>query len=410
VSVTRSLSALIAAACVGIGLAARASDWPQWRGPTGLSYCDETDLPLTWGGKNNENIVWKVDLPKSNNPYSSPIVWRGKVFITITRDKPVEHHVICYQASDGKLLWDTPVEPGPWILTDLRGGYGAPTPCTDGERVYAVFGSAVIAALDFNGKLVWRKPLARYDFDVAMGSSPILYKDTVILLCDQTKRNSSLIAYDGRTGQVKWEEMRPTVGFAHCTPILAKVNGADQMIIGASNALQGVDPTSGKLIWWCANSGDTSSPAFGAGITYCDSGRGNAGVAVDPTGKGDVTATHLKWKSPIIPEGLSSPIIVGDLLYRLHSPDVLRCFKAATGEQVYSQKLPGIDTRVSPIATPDGRLYFAGPGKSYVIKAGPQFEVLATSDLGDGNPASAAISNGRICLKGNRALYCIGKK
>ena len=111
-----------------------AADWPQFRGPTGLGYTDEKNLPLTWNAKTGENIVWKSPLPKSDNPYSSPIVWGDRVFVTCVVNNPLEHHVLCFQRADGKQLWDTTLPPGPWLLKDLRGGYGAPTPCTDGDR------------------------------------------------------------------------------------------------------------------------------------------------------------------------------------------------------------------------------------------------------------------------------------
>src|SRR5215204_1764875 len=166
---------------------ARAADWPQFRGPTGLGYTEESNLPLTWNAKTGEGIAWHTALPKSNNAWSSPIVSRDRVFVTSAQNEPVAHHVLCFDARDGRQLWDTEVPPGPWILKDLRGGYGAPTPCTDGKNVFVVFGSAVIAALDFDGKVVWRKNLEKYNFDVALGTSPVLYKDTVILDCDQTK-------------------------------------------------------------------------------------------------------------------------------------------------------------------------------------------------------------------------------
>ena len=388
-----------------------AGDWPQWRGPTTLGYTDEKGLPVRWDGKTGENVLWKAEIPKCHNPFSSPIVSNGRVFVMWSLAQPPEHHLTCYDKADGKKLWDTVVPPGKFILTDLRGGYGAPTPCADGERVYVVFGSAVVAALDFGGKLLWRKELQKINFDVAMGSSPVLFKDTVVYLADQNLKTSSLIAFDTKTGEVKWEALRPDVGFAHTTPALVAIKGQPQFIIGASNAIQGVDPASGKVLWWCKNNGDTSSPAFGGGLVYNDSGRGsgNLGVAVDPTGAGDVTATHLKWKSDAIRNDLGSPIIVGEYLYRLASKN-LQCIKLATGDIVYGEPLEGLHTWVSPIATPEGNVYYATAGRSYVIKAGPKLEVLAKNDLGDQHFSMPAVSDGRIYLRGTRSLFCVGAK
>src|SRR5690242_15116995 len=139
-----------------IATAAFAADWPQFRGPTGLGYTEERDLPLTWNSKIGENIVWRAPLPKSDNAYSSPIVVGQRVLVTCVTNQPVTHTVLCFAASDGKPLWQASIEPGPLILKDLRGGYGAPTPCSDRSRVFVVFGSAVIAALEMDGKVAWR--------------------------------------------------------------------------------------------------------------------------------------------------------------------------------------------------------------------------------------------------------------
>ncbi len=391
-------------------LAAFASDWPQWRGPTENGISTEKDLPLSWGGKDNANVLWKIELPKSQNPFSSPIVSRGKVFIASALDNPLEHRVVCLDAKDGSKLWDTPVQPGPWKLGDLRGGYNAPTPAADGERVYAVFGSAVVAALDYDGKLLWRSPLKVVNFDVAMGMSPIVYDDTVLLLCERIS-NSSLIAFDGKTGDVKWEAKRPNSTFAHTTPLLTKVNGKPMLIVGVSNALQGVDPADGKILWSCPFRGDVPTPVHGDTTVYCDGGRGGtAGIAVDPTGTGDVAKTHLKWKTEPLGEGFGSALIIGDLLYRLMNSGSFRCLKLATGEQVYAQKLPGVCGRCSPVAAADGRIYCASGGKSYVVQAGPEFKILGTGDLGDPNDASPAVADGKLFLRGRKFLFCIGTK
>ena len=402
----------IAAACVAaLALAAncRAENWPQFRGPTGLGYTTEKNLPLIWNVKSGENIRWKTPLPKSDNAYSSPIVWGDRVFVTSAVNSPIEHHVLCFQVSDGKLLWDTSVPPGPWLLKDLRGGYGAPTPATDGKSVFVVFGSAVIASLDFDGKIIWRKELEKFAFDVALGSSPVLHGDTVILDCDQTGKTSSFIGLDKATGTIKWEEKRPQANFAHSTPVLANVKGKAQLLVSASGAVQGLDPANGKILWWCAAPGDASSPAFNGSLVFADSGRGGRAVCVDPSGAGDVTKSHLKWTFPQIPEGLSSAIIVGDFVLRTHNPETLRCLRLSTGDAVFNERLAGVSTWASPFATPDGKVFFASAGKSYVVQAGEKLEVLATNDLGEENRASAAVSAGKIFLRGNKNLYCIGQ-
>jgi outer membrane protein assembly factor BamB len=175
--------------------------------------------------------------------------------------------------------------------------------------------------------------------------------------------------------------------------------------------LQGLDPSDGKVIWWASNPGDVPTPVYGKGLVYCESGRGGPGIAVEPTGEGDVTKSLVKWKTNPVPEGYSSPVISGDYVYRVHQPGILKCWSLDSGAVAYSERLPnGVDHSASPLVTPEGRIYFASGGKSAVIAPGPKFEVLATSDLGDPGRASAAVAGGRIYIKGGKNLYCIGKK
>jgi outer membrane protein assembly factor BamB len=407
--------------------AAAGDNWPGFRGPTGLGYTDERDLPLTWGGPEKKNVLWSA--PLIGQGHASPIVWDDYVVVCTAlwppsvreREKFIpEHHVACYRATDGKLLWDTSVPPGPWLRTDFRsgpgGGYAAPTPATDGKLIYCAFGSSVLSALDFQGKVVWRKEIIPYTFDVTLGSSPILYQDTVILLCAMAQSSDSrVLALEKSTGNVKWEHKLPGVGFGHSTPVIVVVNGKPQMLVLASgmnvtdNALQSLDPTDGRLIWWCRGAGDAASPAYASGLVYFDSGRGGLGTAVDASGTGDVSRTHIRWTVNLPSEGLSSPIVIGSQVYRLHAPGILRSWDLHTGKLIYTERLAGISTTwASPVADPDGRLFFANAGKSYVIQSGPSFRILAVNDLNDANHASPAVANGRMYFVGLKNLYCVG--
>jgi hypothetical protein len=176
----------------------------------------------------------------------------------------------------------------------------------------------------------------------------------------------------------------------------------------AEEALQSFDPENGQRIWWCRGSGDAASPAYGAGIVYCDSGRGASGVAVDPTGRGDVSKSHVRWTSQAMSEGLASPVIVGEHVYRLLTPGVLKCWEVTSGRHVYVERLAGLSTTwASPIVDPKGRIFFANAGKSCVIQAGPKFKLLAANDLGDSNHASPAAAAGSMVLIGMKNVYCI---
>ena len=217
-------------------------------------------------------------------------------------------------------------------------------------------------------------------------------------------------ALDKKTGKVKWEQMvkqRNTMS----TPAILKIDGKNQLIHYAGG-IQGIDPDNGSILWSCKAPTSQSSPVFGAGLLYADHGRGGqAGAAVDPTGKGDVSKTHVKWQTRVEGMAGSSAIIVGDQIYRGSGQDFLRPWSLVSGELVQEEKTPRITPSASPIACPDGRIYFASPSKSYVIKAGAKFEVLAVNDLFDGpDYPTPAVSNGRIYIRGKSYLWCIGKK
>ena len=428
-------SALLLAAAAALVLVsgqaalAQADNWPQFRGPTGMGITADKNLPVEWGGPDSKNVLWKA--PLKGNGHASPVVW-GDSVIVCTADWPAsvaekqrgdvfpEQHVACYQASDGKVLWDTVVPPGPWKRNDFRsgpsGGYAVPTPATDGKLIYVAFGSATIAAVDFQGKIVWRQDILPFTFDVTVAPSPVLYQDTVLLWCAMAKKpDSKVIAFDKADGKVKWTAPLPDTTFGHSTPLLAQIAGKMQLLgMGAGmgtapNALQSLDPATGKVLWWCKGSGDVTTPVYANGLVYFDGGRGGIGTIVDPTGSGDVSATHIKATVNVGGQAFNSPAVVDKYIYRLEDSKTLKCWDMTTGKPVYQEKLEGISTTwASPVVDPLGRIYYASAGKSYVVQGGPEFKVLGTGDLGDSNHASPAVSNGRIFLVGLKNIYCVG--
>ncbi len=415
---------------VAAGDVSQAGNWPGWRGPTGMGYCDETDLPLRWDGKSKDNLLWKMPLGGIGN--ASPIVWGDRVFLMVSRKQTnkeqdakmiPEHWVACFQAADGKELWRTSVPPGHYPRG--YGIYAVPTPVTDGKHVYCWFSSGVMAALDFEGKIVWRSELGgelpkRYD---GLISSPLLFEDTVIRVvnADQAGGNGVVQALEKKTGKVKWEKKLGKSGSANASPLLLPINGKVQLIVASGNVLEGLNPADGSPIWSFKRRMGDLSPVYGSGLLFTDC-PGGPGVAIDPTGQGDITKTHEKWRIDKTPASYAyaSPGISGDYIYRVHKPGILNCWKLSTGELLYAERLEGLTNLASPITTADGRVWFLTSATSYVIKPGPKLEVLAKNDLGGykgNNGPSPAVANGRIYVRdaepagpAGAFLYCIGTK
>ncbi len=397
-----------------------AENWPSWRGPTGVGISTESSLPLHWDGKTGEGVLWKISL-KGSTGHSRPIVWKDRVFVTTsvkqtkeqeTAKEIPEHHLLCLQTADGKQIWSTPIPPGK--MTEGYDIYAAPTPATDGKAVCCWFGSAVMAAVDFDGKLLWRK---EYDgpflsntnlLNPGICSSPIVYEKSVILLFDLGAGKGYLQALDKKTGEVKWTSMRTKSSHNNSTPFVIETTGRKELIVSGPNAVEGIDPATGDPIWSSKCSDPQGSAAFGGNLICAGK---EPMIAVDPSGAGDVTKTNVKWSIPKVPGEYSSPVICGDFVYRVRTEGIVGCRRLATGEEAYVGRLPGVSKLSSPVATPDGFIYFVSTGKSYVIKTGDTLEILASNDLGGGgNGSSPAISGGRIFVRDSDWLYCIGGK
>jgi outer membrane protein assembly factor BamB len=414
-----------------VATTSHAGNWPGWRGPTGMGFTNETDLPLTWDEKTKENLLWKTPLGGIGN--SSPIVWNDRIFLTVSQrqsnkeqdDKILpEQWVASFQISDGKELWRTPVKSGQYPRG--YGIYAVPTPVTDGERVYCWFSSGVMVALDFDGKILWRSELGgdlpkRYD---GLINSPLLFEDTVIRIvnADQSGGNGVIQALKKSNGEVKWEKKLAKSGSANASPILLPVNGKTLLIApGGNNLLEALDPANGETVWSFKRRMGDLSPVYASGLLFTDA-PGGPGLAIDPTGHGDITKTHEKWKIDKTPASYAyaSPGICDDYIYRVHKPGILHCWKLSTGELLYADRVEGLTNLASPISTPDHRVWFITSATSHVIKAGPKLEVLAKNNLGGyngNNGPSPAIADGRIYIRdaapagpNGAFLYCIGKK
>jgi outer membrane protein assembly factor BamB len=402
-----------------------AEDWPQFRGPTGCGLSRDAELPLTWGGPKNENVLWTADL--LGNGVSSPIVWKDRVFVMNASRKAddakagrkeTEQYLACYDARNGERLWNTTVPLGPWKRDHTGrqgGGYASATPATDGRHVYALYGSSVLVAVNFQGDIVWRQELVPFDYDVEMATSPVLFEGTVIVFCGM-RNGSRLVAFDREKGDVVWDKKLSDTGYGHNTPLIIGTKAAPQMILmgaglgEAKNAIQSFDPRTGERLWWCAGRGETASPVLVNGLVFCDSGRGGMAKLLDPRGAGDITTTHVKWQANI-PQGLGSPLVVGKFIYRLHDNLTFTCWEIESGKKVYQERVSELSSNwASPVADAAGHIFLASGGTSLVVEAGPEYKVLAVNKLNDPNHASPAIAGDRIYIAGEKRLYAVGKK
>lgn len=396
-----------------------AEDWPGFRGPTGFGISADANLPTEWNAKTGKNIRWST--PVEGQGAANPIVWKDRVYVINVGPSPESgiplHQIQAFDAGSGKRLWKTVVEPGPFKRGELKGGRGAgyanATPCTDGERVYALFGSSVLVAVDTAGKQVWRHDLKPHNYNFEMASSPVLFGDLVIVICGLTK-DPRLIAFKKVTGEVAYDHRLKDTGYCHSTPIFAKVKGQTQMLIAASskeaapNALQAFDPASGKRLWWVAGVASTATPVVANGHVYFDSGRGGTATFAELGDEGDETKTRVKWTTNVS-ESLSSPIVVEDWIYRVHGGGVVVCRSLKDGSKIYQGRTPVSSAWASPIADAKRRIYFASGGRSAVVQAGNEFKLLAANDLGDGGHAGPAASNGRLFIVGDTKLWCIAE-
>jgi outer membrane protein assembly factor BamB len=396
-----------------------------------------TDAPLHWS--DTENIKWKTTIP--GRGHSSPVLWGDKIFLTTAvptsqvADAPhnrngmggdpnpqPEHRfeVICLDRNTGKVLWQriaktaTPHEG----FHNMYGSFASNSPVTDGNRIYAFFGSRGIYCYDLDGKLIWEKDLGvkmtmRLGF--GEGIAPELSGDTLILGFDQEK-GSFIVVLDKNTGAELWRANRDEVS-TWSMPLVVDYSGGKQVIVAATNKVRSYDIKTGKVIWECAGLGGNVIPApvYKDGIVYVMSGFRNPNLMAIRLGRsGDLTGSDaVLWSTTRGNSYTPSPVLYDDKLYTLTDTGMLSCYNARTGAPYYQMKrLPKpYSFKSSPIGA-NGKLYMASEdGDVLVVKMGEKFEVLATNTLSDQFFVSTpAIVDGEIFLRGQNTLFCISDK
>ncbi len=412
--------------------------WPQWRGPMHTGAATKGNPPVHFG--ESQNLKWKTPIPGQG--HATPIVWGDNIIIQTAvateetaaqasanggegnrmapnqTDKVHEYKVLLVDRTNGHIIWDkTVAREWPQENTHELGSWASNSPCTDGEKIYAYFGSRGVYCLDFDGNIIWQRDFGQMQKHMSFGegSSPYLHNDKLFVQWDH-EGDSYLYALDKNSGETDWQVARD-VNTSWSTPLVVEVNGQAQVITTATDQVKAYDFNTGKEIWH--STGLTRNvipnPVYSDGILYAMSGfRGSAMQAIDISkAKGNITGTDaILWtynqETPYTPQ----PLLMNGRLYFLRvNNGFLSCIDAKTGEPYYTkQNLEDISTLYSSPTGAPGRIYIAAKGVVMVIKEGETFEVLATNNLDDNFHSSPVVVGNDLILRGFNTLYCFTDK
>ncbi len=396
-----------------------AENWPGFRGPTRQGISKEVNLPITWSA--TENIAWKVAI--DGKGWSSPIVWGDRVFVTTATEDGKSYRLASIDRKTGAILWNHEVLRPSAVAGHANNTYATATPVTDGSSVFVLAADGTIAAVSFEGKILWKYQEFEYFSEHGLGMSPILYEDIVIVALDHTNPGSNnkpglydpwdkavIVALDKTSGRVCWKGKRGMSRIGYAVPTILKVGGIDQLISPAGDVVQGFDAKTGQLIWTAANPGYSTvpSPVIGEGLVFACSGFVDGVLrAVRPDGRGNVTATHIAWETQDDVPRIPSLLYVKPHLYSITESGVLRCLEAATGKEIYRQRIGG-KYSASPVWA-DGKIYLLSEqGRTFVIENGDAYVLVAQNELNEKCCASPAISQGNLFIRSEKTLFCIG--
>jgi len=423
-----------------------AQNWTSFRG-TNASGVGDGKTPVTWNAAKGENVLWKTEIP--GLAHSSPIIWGNRVFITtaVSSDpKAVFRHglygdvdpspdvskhswrVYCLDKATGKIIWERVAHEGvPKTKRHPKSSQASSTPVTDGKHIVAFFGSEGLYTYDLDGKLLWKQDLGAlnagwfYDPDYEWGtaSSPIIYKNLVIVQCD-IQKNSFIAAYDINDGHRVWITSREEIP-SWGTPTIYEGKPRAELITHATKFNRGYDPMTGKELWKLSGNSEitTPTPLVAHGMVYITNGYRDIQpiYAIRPGGSGDISlkdgqesSDFIAWSKKRGGPYMATPVIYGDYLYICALQGVLSVYNAKTGERLYQQRLgEGGAYSASPVAA-DGKVYFPSEdGDILVVKAGPTYELLATNPIGEVCMASPAISDGVIFVRAEHHVFAIGE-
>jgi outer membrane protein assembly factor BamB len=390
------------------------SNWPRFRGPNGTGSSTDKEVPTRWSAP-----LWKIELPGTG--HSSPIVWGDRIFVQSATKS--ERLLVCLEASTGKQVW-VQKSAGKVAHTHQKNTLASSTPATDGERVYALFwdGKSVsLNAFDFAGTSLWNQDLGAFKSQHGPGFSPMIADGKVIVNNDQDG-SAVLLAFDSKTGKKAWSVERKAFRSCYSTPILHDQGGTGpELLVSSTAGITSYDPRSGTENWYYEWSfpgmalRTVGSPVTGNGVVFATSGDGSGDrnmIAVKLGGKGDVTKTALLWnkdqkrETPYVP----TVVVQGEHLYYVNDDGFAACLIGKTGEEVWRQRL-NMAVAASLILV-DGKIYVVGErGDVIVYEASPAgYRQIAKNSVGETVLSSPAVAQGRLYIRGEKHLFCFGKK
>ncbi len=391
--------------------AARGENWPCWRGARLDGTSLEKNIPMHWSGASN--VAWRTALPGVG--HASPIVWEDKVFTVTALPETQARVLLCLDRQAGKILWQQTVITSPMEAKHPLNSHASSTPATDGKLIYVAFldrKEMVVAAYDFDGKQQWLVRPGPFASKHGFCSSPILYKDKVIVNGDHDGE-SYLVALSRADGKTLWKTPRENHTRSYCVPIIRDLAGRTQMILSGDKCVASYDPNNGSRHWII----DGPTEQFVASIVYnakADLLFVTGGfpdhhlLAVKPDGTGNVTKSKIVWRTNKGAAYVPSPISEGDYFLVVSDSGVAHCFEAATGKLQWQERM---GEHHASLASAGGLVYFLNDnGVMNVVRPGGEFARVAQNELGENTFASPAISQGQIFLRGDKSLFCIGSK
>ena len=394
---------------VGLPLTGHSEDWPMWRGPRMDGTSLDKGFPQSADGTQN----WSVEVPGAG--HASPIVLGERIFLTSCLPDTEERVLQCFNRDDGKLLWQSVVLKSALEGKHRLNSHASSTPATDGERVFTAFldqAEVVTSAHDLQGKLIWQVRPGSFASKHGFCSSPILHDDLVIFNCDHDG-DGYIVALERSTGKERWRIERPNKTRSYCIPMIREMAGRMQMVLSGTKCVASYDPSTGDLIWII----DGPTEQFVAslvynettGLLYMSGGFPEHHLlAIRPNGTGNVTDTHVAWRTNKGVAYVPSPVTVGDYLLIVSDSGIAHCFHAKSGDILWEERFR---EHHASLVTAQGLVYFVNDtGLLRVVRPGEILDVVSESQIEGTVFASPAMSEGQIFIRTDTRLVCLGKR